>query len=99
MTDKEIIQEVLNQIRLLREEIAQASNQTLSTVEACSFLKLKDARYLNYFNAKGFLPRYGGMKTGYKYSRKHLEALQTKLLSGEVYLPKSLAANGRKENV
>lgn len=85
---EEILHEVLNEIKLLREEMAVAQRPTLTTSEACRFLRI-DKRMLDLFYKQGHLPsRYGGIRVGYKYSRIELQALQNKLMTGDAVLPK-----------
>lgn len=89
MSETEILMEVLNEIKLLREEIAGNNRPTISTIEACRLLQIKDQRILTYFHRQGILPsRYGAQRSGYKYLRSEVQVLQSKLLSGEIQLPK-----------
>lgn len=88
-TEKELLRAILQEIKLLREETYSSNKPTMSTSEACQYLGVTDARVLTTFYNMGLLPsRYGGQKSGFKYSKKEVHALQTKLLIGEVVMPK-----------
>lgn len=87
-TDK-LLQELIDEFRLLREELTINTKTTMTTREVCRFLGIKDPWVLTLMHRQGFLPsRYGGQSGGYKYSRAEVQITQAKLLSGEIQLPK-----------
>lgn len=89
MNQEEILRAVLEEIKLLREEIAGNNRPIMTTEEVCKFLGIKHPWILTHFHKKGFLPgRYGSQRGGYKYSKSEVQYLQTKLISGEVRMPK-----------
>jgi len=89
MTDTQILREVLKELREIKEAVKNESRVTLSTSEACQYLQIKDARVLTQLYNEGILPsRYGAQRSGYKYAKSEIVALQTKLLTGEIQLPR-----------
>lgn len=88
MSETEILLEICNQIKLLRKEVAGANSPTISTSEVFKILGTKSHRALKHFHEQGLLNRYGSQKSGHRYSRAEIAMLQTKLMIGEITMPK-----------
>jgi hypothetical protein len=88
MTDTQLLTALREEFRLLRAVLTEPPSMVLTTAEVVKILKV-DARWLTEWHKEGILPsRYGAQKSGYKWSRAEVLTLQTKLLTGEVKLPK-----------
>lgn len=88
MTDTELLTALREEFRLLRKVLSEPPSMVLTTGEVVKILKV-DARWFDKWHKDGILPsRYGTKNSGYKWSRAEVLALQVKLLTGEMQLPK-----------
>lgn len=90
MTEKEILLEIKKSVDRLNQTLLAENRKVMTTKEACDYLDIVDGgRVLTHFYNKGILTqRYGAQNSGYKYSKAEINTLQTKLLTGEIQLPK-----------
>lgn len=88
MTD-ELLKELVQEVRLLRQEIRGDKFTTVETPEALGYLGFNNYRYLTYFFNQGLLNRRRGGR-GFVYYKNELVKLAEMIRNNEVQIPKQL---------
>lgn len=83
---EDLLKELVQEVKLLRQEIKSDKYTTVETSEAMLYLGVSNYRLLTYFHNKGLLNRRRGGKT-YVYYKSELIKLADMIRNHEVVIP------------
>lgn len=81
-----LMREVLNELRSIKNVLSKSEIDTCTPKEACILIGLNNTRYLTYYHGEGVLNRRKG-GNGYLYYKNECKQLADKIRLSQIVVP------------